>query len=198
MGLMVVLLTVAVTAFPSNRVTRQEFARASNATVEGFMAAVTLIIAIASAELFNQGTWQRVWAAKDETAMRRGFALGSFMVFLLMMFFGIMGMLAYANDPESYDEGGKFAFLAFFDLLGELPTGWHIVTLILVTSLAASSIDSLQNGMTSLFSRDLIKIGWNPMLLTRGLVVLLNIPAIYLASKEYSVIELFLVADLVV
>lgn len=29
-------------------------------------------------------------------------------------------MLAYANDPEAYDSGEKFAFLAFFDLLAPL------------------------------------------------------------------------------
>ena len=49
--------------------------------------------------------------------MRRGFGLGSFLVFLLMMFFGVMGIIAYANDPEAYDSFSKFAFLAFFDLL---------------------------------------------------------------------------------
>lgn len=49
------------------------------------------------------GTWQRVWAAKSTGDMRKGFAIGSFLVFLLMMFFGIMGMLAYANDPEAYN-----------------------------------------------------------------------------------------------
>jgi hypothetical protein len=26
-----------------------------------------------------------------------------------MMFFGIMGMIAYANDPEAYDNYEKFA-----------------------------------------------------------------------------------------
>lgn len=49
------------------------------------------------AEMFNQSTWQRVWAAKSVNAMRRGFMLGSFLVFLLIMFFGIMGMIAYGK-----------------------------------------------------------------------------------------------------
>jgi SSS family solute:Na+ symporter len=127
----------------------------------------------------------------------KGFALGSFLVFLLMMFFGIMGMIAYANDPEAYDNFEKFSYLAFFDLLLPLGNGWHIVVLIFVTALAASSIDSLQNGLTSVFYHDLVRVGWNPKLLTRVLVVLVNIPAIWLASKKFYVLELFLVADLV-
>jgi hypothetical protein len=55
-------------------------------------------------------------------------------------------MIAYANDPEAYDSGEKLAFLAFFDLLEPMGNGWHVLVLILVTALAASSIDSLQNG----------------------------------------------------
>jgi solute:Na+ symporter, SSS family len=162
MAFLVIMLTIAVCTVDENRVSREEFALASNWTTEGLMAAVTLIIAIVCAELFNQATWQRVWAAQDETALRRGFAMGSGMVFLLMFFFGIMGMIAYANDPESYDNFEKFAFLAFFDLLEPLSNGWHVLVLIMVTALAASSVDSLQNGITCIFSADLVKIGWNP------------------------------------
>lgn len=197
MIVLVVMLAIAVTTQSENKVTREEFALASEWTVEGFQALVTLILAITAAELFNQGTWQRVWAAESVPAMRKGFALGSFMVFLLIMFFGIMGMIAYANDPEAYDSFEKFNFLAFFDILAPLQPFWHIMALILVTALASSSIDTLQNGITSVFSRDLIKCGCNPSLAARIVIVLINIPAIFLASKGYSVLELFLVADLV-
>lgn len=75
--------------------------------------------------------------------------------------------------------------------------GWHIVVLIFVTALAASSIDSLQNGLTSIFYHDLVKVGWNPKLVTRTLVILINVPAIYWASRQPYVLDLFLIADLV-
>jgi solute:Na+ symporter, SSS family len=197
MAILVIILTLAVTTNPANSVSPSEFAKASNWTVDGLTAAVTLIIAIACAELFNQGNWQRVWAAESIPALRKGFFAGSIMVFLLMMFFGVMGMLAYANDPQSYDDGIKFAYLSFFDILAPLNEGWHIITLILVTTLSASTVDTLQNAMASLFSRDVVKIGWNPQWVARLLIIVINIPAIYLASKAYSVISLFLVADLV-
>lgn len=197
MGVLVVLLTMAVSTNSENHVTRSEFALASNFTADGVYAAITLIIAIACAELFNQGNWQRVWAAESIPALRKGFFLGSIMVFFLMMFFGVMGMLAYANDPQAYDSGEKLAYLSFFDLLEPLHQGWHILTLVLVTALASSSVDSLQNGVSSIFSRDLIKFGWNTQWIARGLMVVINIPAIYLASKAYDVLSLFLVADLV-
>jgi SSS family solute:Na+ symporter len=69
--------------------------------------------------------------------------------------------------------------------------------LLLVTALAASSIDSLENGLTSIFASDIVKIGWNPLWISRILMVAVNIPAIYLAGKKFDVISLFLVADLV-
>jgi len=117
MGGLVLLLFIVVVSMSENRVTPEQFGKASNWTADGFYTMVILVIAVLSAELFNQATWQRVWAAKDTTAMRRGFGLGSVLVFFLMMFFGIMGMISYANDPESYDTFSKYAYLAFFDLL---------------------------------------------------------------------------------
>jgi SSS family solute:Na+ symporter len=197
MGLLVVILTIAVPTQEENNISREEFALASNWTTDGLLAMLTLIIAIACAEMMNQATWQRVWAAKDVPTMRKGYFLGFVLVFFLMMFFGVMGMIAYANDPEAYDNFEKFAFLGFFDLLEPLGDGWHILVLVLVTALAASSIDSLENGLTSIFASDIVKIGWNPLWISRGLMVAINIPAIIMASKKYDVISLFLVADLV-
>lgn len=194
---LVLLLIFAVSLNPANQLAKGQFAIASNWTSDGLMAAVTLIIAVMSAEMFNLGTWQRVWAAKNDSEMKKGFALGSVLVFLLIMFFGIMGMVAYALDPESYNNFDKLAFLAFFDILEPLAPAWHVITLILITSFTASSIDSLQNALMSTFSTDLVAFGWNPKWVARGLIVVLNVPAIIMSAKGYEVIELFLIADLV-
>ena len=118
-----------------------------------------------------------------------------------MMFFGIMGLIAYANDPESYDTYQKYAYLAFFDLLLPLNEGWHILTLIFVTALAASSVDSLQNGITSILSHDLVDtLKVSPTIvrwISRLALVAVNITAIRKAAERYDVLSLFLVADLV-
>lgn len=111
-------------------------------------------------------------------------------------------MISYALDPTAFalpddDPNRKFSFLSFFYLLEPLATGWQIFVLILVITLSASTIDSLQNGLTSVFYHDLVKFGWSPTWITRILMVLVNVPAIYLASRQYDVISLFLVADLV-
>jgi len=200
MGGLVLLLTIAVCSVSENRISKEQFDLASNWTEDGFYAFVTLILAIISAELFNQATWQRVWAAKDTPSLRKGFGLGSFLVFLLMMFFGIMGMIGYAKEPSAYDNFEKYAYLAFFNILEPMGQGWHILVLIFVTSLAASSVDSLQNGITSLLSSDLLKISKNPELIkwmNRAVLVAVNISAVVKSAERFDVLGLFLVADIV-
>lgn len=196
---LVFILLIVACSNPENQITKEEFAKASNWTTDGLTAAVTLFIAIACAEMFNQGTWQRVWAAKTVKDMRKGFVSGSFLVFNLMMFFGIMGMIAYANDPTSYDTFQKFAYLAFFDLILPLGQGWHIVTLIAVTALAASSVDTLQTAIASVFSSDLLRFGMSEraaLVASRIMLAVILVPAIIMSSKRFDVIGLFLVADL--
>jgi Na+/proline symporter len=200
MGGLVLLLTIAVCSVSENRISKEEFDLASNWTADGFYALVTLILAVISAELFNQATWQRVWAAKDTPSLRKGFGLGSALVFLLMMFFGIMGMIGYAKEPSAYDNLEKYAYLAFFNILEPMGQGWHVLVLIFVTSLAASSVDSLQNGITSLLSSDLLKLSQNPELIkwmNRAVLVAVNIAAVVKSAERYDVLGLFLVADLV-
>ena len=90
--------------------------------------------------------------------------------------------------------------LAFFDLLEPLGNFWHVTILIIVTALAASTVDTLQTAIASVISSDIIRFGvadstarW----ISRCLLILINIPAIILSSKRFDVIGLFLVADLV-
>jgi len=207
--LMIVLL-IATTSQKENRVSPSEFNVASNWTEEGFMAMITLFLAILSASAFDQGSWQRVWASKDVTSMRKGFFIGSVMVFLLLFFFGIMGMISYASDPSSYDNGNKLAYLSFFDLLIPCPPFVSYLALIFVTSLAASSIDTVQNAIISVFSHDILTIPrcqstipylpFNTTIsssTTRFLLVALNVPAVIMSAQRYDVISLFLITDLV-
>lgn len=109
MFILVFILLVVACSNPANQITYEQWQAASNWTADGGTAAVTLFIALASAELFNQGNWQRVWAADSVSSMRKGFAWGSLLVFLLMTFFGIMGMVAYAGNQEAFD-----TFQAFY------------------------------------------------------------------------------------
>jgi hypothetical protein len=90
--------------------------------------------------------------------------------------------------------------LAFFDLLEPLGNFWHVIVLIIVTALAASTVDTVQTAIASVISSDIIRFGVSDKTarwISRCLLILINIPAIILSSKRFDVIGLFLVADLV-
>eukprot|EP01065_Artemidia_motanka_P015674 TRINITY_DN1940_c1_g2_i1.p1 TRINITY_DN1940_c1_g2~~TRINITY_DN1940_c1_g2_i1.p1 ORF type:complete len:597 (+),score=236.82 TRINITY_DN1940_c1_g2_i1:70-1860(+) len=194
--LLVVVITIAAISASENHVSKSEWDRASNSTTAGFRVGVSLIIAVLAAELFNQASWQRVYAAKDQKSLIRGFIGGAVLIAPVMMVFGGFGMLSYANDPEGFDTFAKFPYLSFFYLLEPMEKGWKVLVLILVTCLCASSVDSLQNALVSVLSRDLTMQRLN-VNFSRLLVLGFNIPAIVMAADKYDVLRLFLVADLV-
>jgi Na+/proline symporter len=192
----VTIILVAACTLESNEISKDEFDEGTGWFSKGFEAFVTLWIAIASAEMFNQSTWQRVFASKTDRDMRLGFALGGVLVTIIMLFFGVMGMIAYSADRVSYDTYQKLAYLSFLDIVRNLPRAWHYVVLALITTLAASSIDSLQNGLASVLSSDLLRQKLSPNW-SRLVIVGFNIAAVIQAAQRFEVVPLFLCADLV-
>ena len=75
--------------------------------------------------MLHTGFHQRIWAARDTAAVRQGACMASVMTFFFILFFGFMGMVAFAR----YGIGGLVApnyltFLsAFFLPLLLLPLG---------------------------------------------------------------------------
>ncbi|KAK7248189.1 sodium solute symporter [Aureococcus anophagefferens] len=192
----VIMLLVATTTLKSNEVSKQEYDDATGWFSKGFEALVTLWIAICSAELFNQGNWQlasgrAVRQGHEDRLPRRRRPRDARHVVLRRH-----GHHRVRRDAKSYDTWQKLAYLSFFDLLRNLPRFWHYVTLALLTTLAASSLDTLQNGIASVLSRDLLKQKLNTNW-SRLVVVGFNIAAIIQASDRFEVVPLFLVADLV-
>mmetsp|Transcript_13959 Transcript_13959/g.37538 ORF Transcript_13959/g.37538 Transcript_13959/m.37538 type:complete len:357 (+) Transcript_13959:817-1887(+) len=166
---------------------------AADATPGGVSALVVLIIAIACANMFHGGYWQRVWAAADNKAMIYGSLGASALQILVVVLVGVLGMAAFARYGSTLFSPNYVAFLAAFFLINEMPLGWQVVAIIATVCMVASSADTLQNGMAAIFSS-------NPRLTVRHaqvFTVLVNVPAIILATLQLSVLSLFLLADLV-
>lgn len=165
--------------------------------VEGQKFGLTLIIAIVAAEVFNQGNWQRVYAAKNNGVLRGAFLGASFLFILPMVIIaGLLGLFA--------TQFGIAGDTAYFALLQQLQApGWLLgAVMVLAVSLVMSSMDTLLNGMASLFTQDLLQLspGAKPsrvLNLSRLLMVGAALPAVWIASKGLSVLYLFFIADLV-
>ena len=162
--------------------------------IGGLRFGATLIIAIIAAELFNQGNWQRVYACRDDQTVRRAF-LGSALVILPLLFLsGLLGIIA-----AGFDLSGT---TAFFDLLQTLAIpSWLIgAVVLLAVALVMSSLDTLLNGISAVFTLDLLRLSQKPaqvLMISRILTVAVGLLAVAIASQGYSVLYLFFVADLI-
>ncbi|MGI8934241.1 MAG: sodium:solute symporter family transporter [Phormidesmis sp.] len=161
--------------------------------IDGLRFGATLIIAVVAAELFNQGNWQRVYACRSDQTVRRSF-LGSALVILPLLFLsGLLGLIA-----AGFDLSGT---TAFFDLLQSLniPLWLLGAVILLAMALVMSSMDTLLNGISAVFTGDLLRLSNQPsrvLLISRLLTVAVGIPAVAIASQGYSVLYLFFIADL--
>lgn len=163
--------------------------------VAGLRFGATLIIAIVAAEVFNQGNWQRVYACRSHQVVRRAF-LGSALVILpLLLLAGLLGLLAV-----QFDLAGDTAFFELLQVL-QAPSWLLMVVIVLALALVMSSLDTLLNGIASVFTLDLRRslptVGSQRILsLTRLLTVAVGVPAVFIAARGYSVLYLFFGADL--
>lgn len=163
--------------------------------VAGIKFGATLVLAIVSAEVFNQGNWQRVYACRNAQTVQRSFLASSLIIVPILLLAGGLGLLA-AHFGFSDDR-------AFFSLIQELslPTGVVVLVLVLALALVMSTLSSLLNGIASVFTGDLVRLF--PQMQVQGvlrasrlLTVLFGIPAILIAARGYDVLYLFLLADL--
>jgi Na+/proline symporter len=161
--------------------------------IDGLRFGATLLIAIVSAELFNQGNWQRVYACRDDMTVRRAFLASGLVILPMIAIAGLLGLMAAGS--------GISGPTAFFELLKSLTVpGWLLWAVILLAlALVMSSLDTLLNGISSVFTADLLNINSRPaqvLKISRLLTLVVGIPAVAIASQGYSVLYLFFIADL--
>ncbi len=161
----------------------------------GWSFGVVLFIGITASNLFYQAFWQRVYSIKSSASGRTAFLVGGFITIPLVFlagFFGILAVGAGTLDPSD-------SSLGLFTLLPLLTPVFTVITVVLAFALVMSSIDSSVNGMVSTITswkgvdRD------DPSLLRRAqiLTVIIGMGAVLIGSRGYSVLYLFLVANLI-
>ena len=159
-----------------------------------YTAGLTFFIAVAATNLFHQGNWQRVYAAKNNFILKKSLLISFFLIIPIVFFMGFSGLVATSIDTNVIPD------LAFFSLLfKEQTTMLSVIVLILGISLTISSIDTLINAISSLIIVDgnkIIKFKGNYFKLSNYLIILLSIIVFVVASKGLSILYLFLLADL--
>jgi len=168
----------------------------SNRYIPNYTAGLTFFIAVAATNLFHQGNWQRVFAAKNNVVLKRSLWISFIIIIPIVFFMGISGIIAISLDTEVNPD------LAFFSiLLKDKNELLSILIIILAVSLTISTIDTLVNAISSLvvvdgknFYRDTKKKDF--LRLSKIIIIILSIISLIIASKGFSILYLFLLADL--
>ena len=150
--------------------------------------ALTLVIAVTAANLFHQGYWQRLWAARDPRAFSRGALIGGAASVVVVALIGALGLLAIASGVALGTPP-----MPLFALVGAAPPWVALAALVLAVALVASSVDTLQSGLVSLIVTE--RAGTS-LAAARWITVALMVPVVIVALQGHSVLRLFLIADL--
>ena len=162
----------------------------SSKYIPNYTAGLTFFIAVAATNLFHQGNWQRVFAAKNYNVLNKSLKLSFLIIIPIVFFMGVAGIIAISVDSKINPD------LAFFSiLLKDKSEILCMAIIILAISLTVSTIDTLVNAISSLIIVDGKKI--NKSLKSSNIfVIFLSIIAFLVASKGFSILYLFLLADL--
>ena len=161
-----------------------------------YTAGITFFIAVAATNLFHQGNWQRVFSAKNDFILRSSLTYSSIIIFFIVFWMGYTGLLSYSLNKEVIPD------LAFFDLILVNKNLILIISiLVLAMSLTLSTIDTLINAISSLLIVDgnvinKTLIGKEVKNKANLIILFLSLIVFILASRGYSILYLFLLADL--
>ena len=164
--------------------------------VPNYTAGLTFFIAVAATNLFHQGNWQRVYAAKDNETLRKSLIFSFIIIIPIVFFMGFSGLVAVSIESKVVPD------LGFFSLLLRDQTEFlSIIIVILGLSLTISTVDTLVNAISSLIIVDgkasfNFNKNTNYLKLSKYFIIGLSIISFIIASKGFSILYLFLLADL--
>ncbi|MDC1002269.1 sodium:solute symporter [Candidatus Pelagibacter sp.] len=190
------IITFAGSEFSFSYIKEKNPQLLSGSYIPSYTAGLTFFIAVAATNLFHQGNWQRVYAAKDQQTLQKSLIISFFIIVPIVFFMGFAGMVSFSIDPSNRPD------LGFFTLLLKEQT--EMLALIIITlglALTISTVDTLVNAISSLFVVD-GKATFNLnkktdyLKLSKYFIIFLSVIAFIVASKGYDVLYLFLLADL--
>ena len=164
--------------------------------IPNYTAGLTFFIAVAATNLFHQGNWQRVYAAKNNIVLKKSLIVAFIVIVPIVLFMGFSGLVAVSIDQNVIPDLGFFSLL-----LKEQTEFLSLIIIILGLSLTISTVDTLVNAISSLIVVDgkatfNLNKKINYLKLSKYFMVGLSIVAFIIASKGFSVLYLFLLADL--
>ena len=164
--------------------------------IPSYTAGLTFFIAVAATNLFHQGNWQRVYAAKNYETLKKGLIISFLIIVPIVFLMGFIGMVSFSIDPANRPDLGFFTLL-----LKDQTELLSLLIIVLGLALTISTVDTLVNAISSLFVVD-GKATFNfdkktdYLKLSKYFIIAISVVVFFVASKGFDILYLFLLADL--
>ncbi|KUI61290.1 putative urea active transporter 1 [Cytospora mali] len=164
-------------------------------TLLGWQLLYIFPVAVLTNDFFLSNFWLRTFASKTDKDLWIGVSIACVCVLIILVLVGMTGCIAawsgaWPGDPA---QDGS---IAFFLLLEQLPSWVVGIVLVMSVALSTASFDSLQSAMVSSGANDLFRNKLNVWFI-RLAVVLLIIPTVVIALKAPSILQIYLISDLI-
>ena len=164
--------------------------------IPSYTAGLTFFIAVAATNLFHQGNWQRVYAAKNYQTLRTSLIISFLIIVPIVFFMGFTGMVSFSIDSTNRPDLGFFTLL-----LKEQTELLSLIIIVLGLALTVSTVDTLINAISSLLVADgKATFNFNKktdyLKLSKYFIIFLSLIAFIIASRGFDILYLFLLADL--
>ncbi|KAK1590735.1 uncharacterized protein LY79DRAFT_515401 [Colletotrichum navitas] len=165
-------------------------------TLLGWQLLYILPVCILTNDFFLSGFWLRTFASKTDRDLRVGVSVAVAVILCVLTLVGVTGLVAAWSGALPLDQVAESGSVAFFLLLGRMPAWVVGLVLVMVCALSTAAFDSLQSAMVSSASNDLFRNRLNVWWI-RAAVVLVIAPTVVIALKAPSVLQIYLISDLV-
>ena len=157
---------------------------------------LTLMIAVFVANLFHQGYWQRIYAGRDAKSLKKSLKISLVLAVPIMIMTGLLGIVSVAYNHLEHPSVAMFSLL--YDTF---PMGLILMVYILALVLVMSTVDTLLNALVTSMVVDTGRVKHSKdqkrtQNRVKLLALVIILPSTYIASKGFSVLSLFLLADL--
>lgn len=160
----------------------------------GWQLVYILPVAILTNDFFLSGFWMRTFAAKTDKDLWIGVSIAVVAITCILTLVGAGGLIAgwsgvLGNPPQPTGT-------ELFQLFETLPSWVVGIILVMVVSLSTAAFDSLQSSIISTGSNDLFRNRLNIWWI-RGIIVVIFVPTVVIALKSPSVLQVYLISDLI-
>ncbi len=200
-GVLLIISFIYITSFTGSKfsfdfVIKKNPQLLSSDYIPNYTAGLTFFIAVAATNLFHQGNWQRVYAAKNYQTLKKSLIISFLIIIPIVFFMGFSGMVAFSIDPSTRPDLGFFSLL-----LKEQTIFLSLFVIILGMALTISTVDTLINAISSLVILDgkavfNLSKKTNYLNFSKFIILFLSFISFIIASKGFDILYLFLLADL--